>query len=213
MYGRALGQTVGTAVLRMADADLLPFDFTAQAATYREYLKELQTLAQSQRDSLEELNREIAEGVFTATADPRHPLIRPDSEMVPQHIDFTPLEDALDRLEQSARRYGDAVQAAQSDSGKALQKEGTARVNDLLRQTEQALATGDGLPGRPWFRHLIYAPGFYTGYGVKTIPGVREAIEQKQWKLVPTQMVAVAGAITAEANLIDQAAAELEKLK
>ncbi len=211
VYGRALAQTVGTAVMRMADADLLPFDFTAQADTYREYLKELQDLAQHQRDSLEEQNRQVAEGVFTATNDPRHPEVAPDSEAVPAHFNFAPLENAIDRLQQSAHRYHAAVQAAQADS--VLERGAVGQVNDLLRQTEQALARGPGLPGRPWFRHLIYAPGFYTGYGVKTIPGVREAIEQKQWDLIDPQMKAVSDAISTEAELIDRAAARLEALE
>lgn len=213
VYGRALAQTVGTAILRMADADLLPFDFLAQAGTFRGYLKELQELAQRQRDSIEEQNRQIAEGVFAATNDPRRPQVAPDSTAVPPHLNFAPLANALDRLDRSARRYQAAVQAAQSDSGKVLEQDGIRQVNDLLRQTEQALASGPGLPGRPWYRHLIYAPGLYTGYGVKTIPGVREAIEQQRWDLVEPQMQVVSGAISAEAELIDRAASLLEGMK
>src|SRR5438445_685498 len=65
--------------------------------------------------------------------------------------------------------------------------------------------TPQGLPRRPWFRHQIYAPGFYTGYGVKTVPGVREAIEQKQWTEANQQIEIVARVIENYAAQVDRA--------
>ena len=86
-------------------------------------------------------------------------------------------------------------------------------LNQKLMQSERKLTSPEGLPGRPWFQHLIYAPGAYTGYGVKTIPGVREAIEQKKWKEADEQIVRAANALQDEAALIDSAAQELENGK
>ena len=56
-----------------------------------------------------------------------------------------------------------------------------AHLNRELIESERRLTNADGLPRRPWYKHLLYAPGVYSGYGVKTVPGVREAIEQKRY--------------------------------
>jgi N-acetylated-alpha-linked acidic dipeptidase len=82
-------------------------------------------------------------------------------------------------------------------------------VNQMMRDTERALGQDAGLPGRPWFRHLIYAPGFYTGYGVKTMPGIREAIEQGHWPDADREIERVAAAIRATAALVASSAEEL----
>jgi len=173
VYGRALSQTVGTAVIRLADAGLLPFQFGNFSDTVRTYLDDLKKLDADQRAQIEEQNREIDEGVFSAAADPRKISVPPPKSPVPPHLNFAPLENGLDALTRSARNY-DAARAKASASN-------IQAVNAKLIESERRLTDAAGLPGRPWFRHLIYAPGFYTGYGVKTIPGVREAIEQKRW--------------------------------
>jgi N-acetylated-alpha-linked acidic dipeptidase len=72
---------------------------------------------------------------------------------------------------------------------------------------EQSLLRNDGLPRRPWFRHQIYAPGFYTGYGVKTVPGVREAIEQKQWSDANAQIEIVAKVIEGYVSEVEKGTA------
>jgi N-acetylated-alpha-linked acidic dipeptidase len=203
MYGRALAQTIGTAVVRIASAELLPFGFINLAETLKKYLDELQKLAKNKQDEIRERNTEIDEGVFTATADPKVKFIPPPREELPPYLNFSPLQTAVDGLARSADRYDKAVSKAKNlDSYKS--------VNAHLIQSERKLTHADGLPGRPWFKHQIYAPGFYTGYGVKTIPAVREAIEQKQWKLADEQIARVASVIEGEAALIDSAAAELE---
>ena len=86
-----------------------------------------------------------------------------------------------------------------------------AQVNALLRQSDQALLLPEGLPKRPWYRHSLYAPGFYTGYGVKTMPGVREAIEQKDWTLADMEIVRIAAALMREADLVTRAAVLLDR--
>jgi N-acetylated-alpha-linked acidic dipeptidase len=202
-YGRALAQTAGTAVMRLADADLLPFQFGDFADTVRTYIDELKKLDSDQRTQTEELNREIDEGVFTAVADPRKVSVPPSKNPIPPHLNFAPLENGIDVLVRSAQKYDSARQKANAGNIKI--------VNAKLIESERRLTDAAGLPGRPWFRHMIYAPGFYTGYGVKTIPGVREAIEQKRWQEADEQIQRVGGILTREADLLDEATASLNK--
>jgi len=203
VYGRALSQTAGTAVIRLADAELLPFQFGDFSETVRGYIDELKKLDSDQRTQIEERNREIEEGVFTATADPRHQYVPPPKDPVPPHLNFAPLENGIDALTRSAQSYDAARLKANPSNAKA--------VNAKLIESERRLTDSAGLPGRPWFRHMIYAPGFYTGYGVKTIPGVREAIEQKRWQEADEQIQRAGTILTKEADLLDEATAALGK--
>jgi N-acetylated-alpha-linked acidic dipeptidase len=212
-YGRALSQTVGTAVMRFADADLLPYDFSDFADTIHRYLTELEKLMKDKQEQITERNKELEEGVFTATADPRETSAPPPREEVPPHLNFAPLENAADRLTHAADRYQKAVQRV-SSNGELQSSPSTLQVvNTTLLESERKLTSPDGLPARPWYQHLIYAPGQYTGYGAKTMPGVREAIEQKKWKEADAQIVRVAAVLEDEAALIDSAAEALEKGK
>jgi N-acetylated-alpha-linked acidic dipeptidase len=211
VYGRALAQTVGTAVLRLADAEVLPYEFTGAAATVGRYVKEVEKLLQDEQEATAERNRELEEGVFAATADPWQRSVAPPRQDLPPHLDFAPLENALDALNRAAERYEKAFTRAQS-GGTTFAQPGAAGINPTLIRTERALTIADGLPRRPWFRHAIYAPGFYTGYGVKTLPGVREAIEQRNWKEADAEIVSAAGALTAEAEVLDHAAVQMEQL-
>ena len=203
VYGRALAQTAGTAVMRLADADVLPFNFGNLASTVRRYMDELQRLATSRRDEIIERNKEIEEGVFTATADPTKKYVPPVKQDVPRFLNFAPLQNALEQLQRAADRYQAAFQQSQGAPNPA--------ANAKIIQSERALLSDEGLPGRPWFRHQIYAPGFYTGYGVKTIPAVREAIEQGQWDVAEVQIAKVAKVLENEAAVINDAASALEK--
>jgi N-acetylated-alpha-linked acidic dipeptidase len=212
VYGRTLAQTIGTAVMRLADAELLPFDFTNLADTVRKYAQELSRLLKAKQDEIRERNRQIEEGVFTATADPKETSVPPTVEEVPPHLNFAPLENAVEALARGAEHYQKASQKAHENGGAALARASLRAVNAKLIETERRLTSPDGLPGRPWFKHQIYAPGAYTGYGVKTIPGVREAIEQKKWQEAEAQVGRVAHILTDEAALIESAASELEKL-
>ncbi len=189
--------------MRLADADLLPFQFGDFADTVRTYLDELKKLANDQRAEIEEKNREIDEGVFTATADPRKTSAPLSKEPMPPHFNFAPLDNAVDVLVESAGKFDAARQKATAANAQA--------VNAKLIESERRLTDNAGLPGRPWYRHMIYAPGFYTGYGVKTIPGVREAIEQKRWQEADQQIQRVGNLLTKEAELIDEATAALGK--
>ena len=208
-YGRALAQTVGTAVMRLADADVVPLNFNGMADTYGRYVDELEKLAKKKRDDALERNRELDEGMFDATADPTKKSVAPPRLTVPPYLNFAPLRNGLEALKNSAQKYQAAFAKAESNGGAGLTKAGA--VNGKLLQTERALTAADGLPDRPWFKHQIYAPGFYTGYGVKTMPAVREAIEQDKWPLAEQSIATVGKVLTNEAAAIDGATAELER--
>ncbi|MGE5412828.1 MAG: transferrin receptor-like dimerization domain-containing protein, partial [Syntrophomonadaceae bacterium] len=181
VYARALAQTGGTMTLRLANADVLPFDFTAAAEAIAKYVKEVQTLADTRRKETEEKNRQIEENLPWTVADPRKPFVAPKAEPAVPHFDFSPLQNASDALTAAAGAYARAFDAAFAAGAARPPRERVARVNAQLRGFEAALTASDGLPGRPWYRHYVYAPGAYTGYSVKTLPAVREAIEQKKW--------------------------------
>jgi N-acetylated-alpha-linked acidic dipeptidase len=212
VYGRALAQTVGTAVLRLADADVLPYQFNGFAETVGRYVKEVEKLLKDKQDSVRERNLQLDEGAFAATTDPREPMVPPAREELPPYLNFAPLDNVVDGLTRAADRYEQAFTKAQANGGAVLAKPAAQALNATLRQSERALTTTAGLPRRPWYRHLIYAPGFYTGYGVKTLPGVREAIEQRHWKEADEQITIAAQALQAETEVITKAAEQLEQL-
>jgi len=210
VYARALSQTIGTAVMRLADADLLPFEFNDFADTIRMYSKELKKLANDEREEAVERDKEISEGLFSAVNDPRHPEFAPPKEDVPPYLNFAPLDNAADSLTQAAQRYQTALAKA---SISALPAASLAELNEKLTESERHLTTEEGLLRRGWYKHMIYAPGVYTGYGVKTLPGVREAIEQKHWDEANEEIVRVSKVLQGERDLIGSAAEDLENVK
>ncbi len=209
VYGRALSQTVGTAVMRLADAEVLPFDFVDFADTVQKYTKDLQKLLKDKQDEIRERNQELDEGVFKATFDPRKPTVAPPREEVPPHLNFAPMENAGEALARSAERYRKALSAKQGSLSEAEASQ-LAALNTKLIESERTLTNDAGLPRRPWYKHLLYAPGVYSGYGVKTVPGVREGIEQKKYAEAEQEIVRVGKALQDEAALIDSAAQMLE---
>ena len=211
-YGRALAQTAGTAVIRLADADLLPYDFTDFADTLGKYVEELRKLLKDKQDEARERNLEIQEGVFTATADPKKTSVPPQPEATPPYLNFAPLENGVAGVRRAAERYRSAMEKTQANGGRSLARAALASLDQELMQSERTLTTPQGLPRRPWYVHELYAPGYYTGYGVKTIPGVREAIEEKRWQEAEAQAVIVGKVLEDEAALIDSAAGELERV-
>jgi N-acetylated-alpha-linked acidic dipeptidase len=210
-YGRALAQTVGTAVMRLADAELLPYDFTDLADTIHKYVDELKKLLKDKQDEMRERNKELEEGVFTATSDPKKTFVAPPSEPVPPYLNFAPLDNAADALTRAAEKYRKAVQRAEEDGGAGLAGASLRSINQTLIESERKLTSPAGLPGRPWFKHQVYAPGTYTGYGAKTIPVVREAIEQKKWGEAEAALVEVGKILEGEADVINAAAQQLEQ--
>jgi N-acetylated-alpha-linked acidic dipeptidase len=211
VYGRALAQTVGSIVIRLADADVLPFEFAAVADRADAYTKELQKLLETKQQEIAERNRQIDDGVFAAVDDPRRPLVTPKREEVPPAINFAPLLNAATRIGQAAARYQKVHNAV--GPRLASNPDVVRAVNALLIQSERQLLDPAGLPGRPWYRHLLYAPGYYTGYAVKTMPGVREGIEQKKYAQAEAEIVRVAAALDRESALITKAAEALEGVR
>ncbi|MGE5726470.1 MAG: transferrin receptor-like dimerization domain-containing protein [Acidobacteriota bacterium] len=208
VYGRALAQTVGTAVMRLSDADLLPFDFTDFADTMQLYLAQLKKLAEDKRVEAMERDRELDEGLFHAINDPRRPTLAPPREKVPPYLNFAPLENAVAQLNRSAQRYQEALQKGWA-SPQEVPAAVLADLNRKMMESERRLTDDAGLPRRPWYKHMIYAPGVYTGYGVKTMPGVREAIEQKRWPEADAEIIRVSKVLENESALIDSATGEL----
>jgi N-acetylated-alpha-linked acidic dipeptidase len=204
VYGRALAQTAGTAVIRLADADVLPYEYTGLADTVDGYVKDLQKLLKKRQDEIRDTNRNLADGVYAAVNDPRRPRVAPKQEPMPPALDFAPLERAAAALFESARAYESAVKSAH------LSTAAIKSVDDKLLRAEQQFIDREGLPHRDWYRHLLYAPGFYTGYGVKTLPGVREAIEQGEYDLAAREMTRATNAIRKEAAWLDGITAELK---
>ena len=208
VYGRALAQTVGTAVMRLSDADLLPFDFTDFGDTMQLYLAQLKKLAEDKRGEAMERDRELDEGLFHAINDPRRPTLAPPREKVPPYLNFAPLENAVAQLNRSAQRYQEALQKAWA-SPQEVPAAVLADLNRKMMESERRLTDDAGLPRRPWYKHMIYAPGVYTGYGVKTMPAVREAIEQKRWPEADAEIIRVSKVLENESALIDSATGEL----
>jgi N-acetylated-alpha-linked acidic dipeptidase len=211
VYGRALAQTVGTSVLRLADAEVLPFDFVNFADTIEMYIKDLQKLLADKQEEITERNQEIDEGLFKATLDPRRPTVAPLREEVPPHLNFAPMQNAVDSLTRSAKHYQQSLSQKQSILGDDAMAARLGVLNKELIESERRLTNADGLPRRPWYKHLLYAPGVYSGYGVKTVPGVREGIEQKNYAEADQEIVRVAKALQNESALIESAAQELER--
>jgi N-acetylated-alpha-linked acidic dipeptidase len=209
VYGRALAQTAGTSVMRLADADLLPFDFDDFTDTIRRYVSEVEKLARDKREQTVERNRQIDDGVFTATEDPEKKTVPPVKEAVPPFLNFAPLDNGLAELERTTAIFDKALAHADANGGAALMNATIKDVNDRLTVLERTFLLKDGLPNRPWFENQIYAPGFYTGYGVKTLPGVRESIEQKEWKLADEQIVRVGKVLENAGEAIEGAASGL----
>jgi N-acetylated-alpha-linked acidic dipeptidase len=210
VYGRALAQTIGTSVMRLADAEVLPFDFVNFADTVETYTKNLEKLLADKQEEIRERNQELDEGMFKATFDPRRPTVAPAREEVPPHMNFAPMQNAVDSLTRSAKHYQQALSQKQASLGDDAVAGKLSALNRELIESERRLTNADGLPRRPWYKHLLYAPGVYTGYGVKTVPGVREGIEQKRYAEAEQEIARVAKALEDESALIESAARELE---
>ena len=194
-YGVTLAQTAGRAALRLSEADALPFDFTALHKTVKGYINELMNNVEQMREKAKVENELVNTKAYAVAADPTEGLKLPTIVADVPYIDFASILNALTRLEKTAQ------QVEQIKANADAQK--LAAINAKIYAAEQSLLMTNGLPRRPWYKHSLYAPGFYTGYGVKTIPGVREAIEQKDWSETRTQIEEVAAAINRLATYLE----------
>ncbi len=198
-YSRALSQVSGTLTMRLADADVLPVDPAAYADAVARYVKEIDELAEGKRKDTAEKDKQLDENLPWAIADPRKPFVAPKAEVPVPHFDFSALKNASDALTTAAADYARAFDAAFQPGAARLSTEKLAALNAALRNFERSFTSETGLPGRSWYRHFVFAPGAYTGYSVKTLPAVREAIEQKKWSEVN-------GAAAQTAAVIEKAA-------
>jgi N-acetylated-alpha-linked acidic dipeptidase len=199
VYGVALAQTAGRAALRLADADVLPFDFVSLGKVVGQYGTEVKQLAEQLREKYSGENLLISSNSYKLAADSKGKFISPEQKPVVPEFDFSAFDKAVLHLKQSALALSQfSTQAADNNQ---LQK----KLNAALYQAEKELLIEKGLPKRPWYRHSIYAPGFYTGYGVKTLPGIREAIEQNNWEEAREQ-------ISIATQSIERLSSALEKI-
>ena len=186
-YGVTLAQTTGRVVMRLADADALQFDFRDLHKTVKGYIGELMNNIEQLRETAKVENELVNNKAYIYAADPREKLKTPEVVAEVPYVDFTAILNALTRFEKAANQLEKTKETADVKK--------LASINAKIFTAEQQLLTSAGLPRRPWFKHSLYAPGFYTGYGVKTVPGVREAIEQKNWAETNEQIAEVAKAI------------------
>ncbi len=206
VYGIALAQTGGRMVLRFADADIFPIDFQGFTETVGKYIKEVTKLADDMRAQTEEFNQKIKDHDAQVASDPHQVYIEPKPKDPVPYINFAPLLNALSTLQQSA---GNFLRAMPNPDSVSLPPDRIQELNAILMNAERTLTRKEGLPGRPWYTHEIYAPGLYTGYGVKTLPAIREALELRKWKEAEEQTRVVAGVLEDYAHLIDRATALL----
>jgi N-acetylated-alpha-linked acidic dipeptidase len=195
-YGVTLAQTTGRVVLRLVEADALQFDFTELHKTVKGYISELINNVDQLREKANVENELINHKAYIYAADPTEKLTTPKLLSPVPYVDFSPVLNALTHLEKAAAKA--EAEKKTADLNKI------ASINAKIYTAEQQLLTTNGLPRRPWFKHSLYAPGFYTGYGVKTVPGIREAIEQKNWKEVNEQMTEVSKSIERLAVYLEQ---------
>jgi len=209
-YGRAMAQTGGTTVLRLADADIIPFEYVGMAETIAKYVTELEKQLKDMQEEITERNLELKEGVFTATADPRKTSVPPPHETTPPYMNFAPLKNGVEALKRSAERYQSAAAKAQAETAPALSPQALDSLNTDLLKIQRTFLTERGLPERPWFKHQVYAPGAYTGYGAKPIAAVREYMDEKKWTEAEAQVPGVAKVLEDVAAAIGKAADDLE---
>jgi N-acetylated-alpha-linked acidic dipeptidase len=197
-YGVALAKVAGRTTLRLASANVLPFEFKTFYKTVNGYVSEVTTLLDNMRESTELENELINDNRFKLAADPSKTYVSPKAKDPVPFLNFSDLQNAMAILEKSVNSFSELSQPTISQSANIL------ALNKIMYQAEQSLLS-TGLPRRPWYRHTIYAPGFYTGYGVKTLPGIREAIEQRNWTEAQEQIGIAAAAISAYSAKLDEA--------
>jgi N-acetylated-alpha-linked acidic dipeptidase len=190
-------------MLRLANAEVLPFEFSAIAESISQYVDDLKDLSNKMREETDERNLRIKNKEYELYFDLRKNFVTPTSQDPVPYLNFAPLENAAAKLEKSAANFKRvSAEKANSDS---IQK-----LNEILMLSERALTRKEGLPGRPWWQHQIYAPGVYTGYAAKPLPSISEAIDQRKWKLAEEQIVVVADTLEKFSAEIDRATETLK---
>lgn len=205
-YLPLLSQTVGRTVLRVANAPVLPQRFGDFADAVAGYAQELKQQADSDRTAARTQAELLQAGAYAAVDNPNRPQRAPEPKAAVPQIDFAALDQAIARLQASAKRYDDAL----ASRGGALDARARGKLNASLQRIDQTLLAEGGLPGRPWYRNLIYAPGLATGYEVKTLPGIREALEDRRWEDLSAYIVQTAVVLDRYREAIDRNTALIE---
>ncbi|MGA0586737.1 transferrin receptor-like dimerization domain-containing protein [Dyella sp. KRB-257] len=203
-YGVALSKVAGHIVLRAADANVLPLRFGDFSRTLDRYVGELHALVDRTRKATLAQHRLLDSHAYQLASDPTRPVQPPARDSDMPAIRLAPLDLAAKRLRQSAQAF-DAAYARRAAGGFTMPAAQRHALDTQIARMEQALTRPAGLPGRPWFQHMIYAPGMLTGYGVKTVPGVREAIEGRRWAEADRYAAITAG-------VLDRYRARLDRL-
>lgn len=203
VYGTTLAKVNGRLVLRLSEADILPFRFVNMAENIGSFIESNKKLAKAVEKKTENRNKLLDKKAFTISGNPKKTYLPPKRLSLVPDFDFTPLDESHKRLEVSAWKYEKALAGVKKGFLSAEQK---SQVNQLLREVEQAMTRSDGLPRRKWFKNMIYAPGFYTGYGVKTLPGIREGLEERNWDETHFYILEVAKALDRATAKINAAA-------
>jgi N-acetylated-alpha-linked acidic dipeptidase len=198
-----LAKTAGRTALRLANAGSLPFDFRSLYKAINGYVSEVIGMADQMRESTLLENQLIREKFYQHTTDTALKLLPPAPKEEVPFLNFSSLQNAMTAMQKATEHLSSVLAGAKPDQAKQDE------VNRSLYQAEQKLLTENGLPRRGWYRHAIYAPGFYTGYGVKTLPGIREAIEQRKWKEAQQEIEEDAGVIRNFSIYLDGIAAKL----
>jgi N-acetylated-alpha-linked acidic dipeptidase len=199
-YGIALSKTAGRTMMRLANADVLPIDFNSFYKTVNDYVGELKTLLDNTRAETEQENKMINDKLFDLAKDPKKGFQSPKPKDVVPYLNFSELENKMAQLKTQAEEFQKLYA-----NGTQLSPEKQKELNKVLFQVERALINEKGLPRRSWYKHQVYAPGFYTGYGVKTLPGIREGIEERHWKEAQENIEVVAKTIEVYTNEVKQA--------
>jgi N-acetylated-alpha-linked acidic dipeptidase len=208
LYGAALSKLVGRIVIHAADADRVPAHYSSFAAEVARYVDEVGKLADDQREKDRTLADLRREGDFKLTSAPYDPTIAPADKGITPLIDMLALQNASDHLTRAAGAADGALADEQS-----LPPTTQARINAALATIDELLLDPQGLPGRPWYKNLISAPGTLTGYGAKTLPGIREGIEQRRFDDARAYVQRTAAVIEAYANRLDEVAAMAGRTK
>ncbi len=211
LYGRALAQSAGSAMMRLADADVLPYDYEPQAVAIGDYETELEKILKTAQEDIAERNEEIQEGMFVAAADPKKTYVPPPAQTVPQYMNFAPMKNAITQLKEAAEQYSKAWEKWKATGFTALPVESARTLNSDLMQISRMFLNEAGLPERPWFKNQIYAPGAYTGYDARPIAAVREYMDEKKFAEANGQIPQVSEVILRATAGISKAAADLDR--
>ena len=202
IYGTTLSKVNGRLVLRLSEADILPFRFVNMVDNIGKFVEQNKKLSEDIRKSTKSLNDLLDNNDFAISSNPKKTYLPPKRLRQVPEFDFKPLDAALARLSTSAWKYEEALLKFQKGS---LSPERKSEINALLRSVDQAFIYSKGLPRRDWFKNMMYAPGYYTGYGVKTLPGIREGLEERKWNEVRVYIKEVSKALDRASENINSA--------